>query len=176
MSIESKRSGRLDEPAPFQRGEGSQLEPAPFQRGEGSKHWTDDQLIAHLYGVGPQDGHLECCAECRSRVSAMEIRRQSAVAESAEVAPERLAAQRRRVRAVLARSLHWWQAASLRRWVPAGTAAIALGGSLFYYNEQQQRHVRDNAISDAQLAQDVSLLAETPEAPPTAPLQALFVQ
>ena len=50
-----------------------------------SGHWTDDQLIAHLYGVGPDDGHLHDCRDCQSRLSVIEGR-QKALRSSEEVA------------------------------------------------------------------------------------------
>lgn len=31
------------------------------------RHWSDDDLVAHLYGLGPEDGHLEECAACGAR-------------------------------------------------------------------------------------------------------------
>ncbi len=48
-----------------------------------SRHWTEDELVAHLYGVGPTDGHLEVCNECSSRVHAMEETRVASELSSA---------------------------------------------------------------------------------------------
>ena len=36
-----------------------------------SEHWDDDALIRRLYGIGPQDGHLDECLECAQRWEAM---------------------------------------------------------------------------------------------------------
>lgn len=144
-------------------------EPAP--------HLSDDDLIAHLYGVGQNDGHLSHCEKCQARFAALKSRQQHVLSDVEEVSPERLATQRRRFYSALARPAHWWQAISVRRWAPGGAAAFALVASLFYYGDQQHlRTVRDNAISDAQLAQDVSNLSDTVEAAPTAPLQDLFIE
>jgi hypothetical protein len=141
-----------------------------------SQHWTDDQLIAHLYGVGPEDGHLHNCDECQSRLSAMELRRMHIGADAEEVSPAYLVAQRRRIYTALSARESWWARVAVRRWVPAGAAALALAASVFYYSEQRRRHEHQTAISDAQLAQEVSELSEGPEVSPTAPLKALFVE
>jgi len=138
-----------------------------------SGHWTDDQLIAHLYGVGPDDGHLHECRDCLSRLSVIEGC-QEALRSSEEVSFELLAAQRRRIYAKLTRPAHWWSGFHLGRWASAGAALFVLGGGVLYYEEQQRQQTANNMLSDAQLAQDVSRMSENSEAQPTAPLQALF--
>ncbi|HLH03334.1 MAG TPA: hypothetical protein VKX25_11220 [Bryobacteraceae bacterium] len=160
---ERKLSGRLDDAA-------------ALQREKTSGHWTDEQLIAHLYGVGPEDGHLSACAECRSRLSAMETRREQVAAGAEEVPSEYLIAQRRRIYAALSERGNVWSRWNLRRWAPASAAALALAASLFFYGEQRRAQEHQNAISDAQLAQEVSQLAQGSEAPQTAPLEGLFVE
>ncbi len=138
-----------------------------------SGHWTDDQIIAHLYGVGPDDGHLYLCRECQWRFSVIEGR-QKALRSSEEVSFELLTAQRRQIYAKLTRLARWWSGYQLRRWASAGAALFVLGGSVLYYEEHQQQQVANNMLSDVQLAQDVSNMSENSEAQPTAPLQALF--
>jgi len=44
-------------------------------------HWTGDELVAHLYGVGLDDGHERNCAECRARIAAMRARREETSSE-----------------------------------------------------------------------------------------------
>jgi hypothetical protein len=61
----------------------------------------------------------------------------------------------------------------LRRWVSAAATVLVLGGSVFFY-EQRQARVTENHVTDAELAQDVSLMSLDSEPPATAPLQALF--
>ncbi len=138
-----------------------------------SGHWTDAQIIAHVYGVGPGDGHLDGCRECQSRLSVIEARRQ-ALRSAEEVSFDLLAAQRRQIYAKLTKPAHWWSGFQLRRWASAAAAVLLLGGSALYYEEHQNRQAANNMLSDAQLAQDVSRMSENPEAQPTAPLQALF--
>jgi hypothetical protein len=62
-----------------------------------TKHWDDDDLIRHLYGVGPAGGHLEDCAECAGRWQALLTARQG-VLEPPSVSEELLAAQLRAIR------------------------------------------------------------------------------
>jgi hypothetical protein len=58
------------------------------------KHWNDDELIGRLYGVGPEDGHLEECRDCAGRWrQLLAVRR--CVLEAPEPSQEFLAAQRR---------------------------------------------------------------------------------
>ncbi len=138
-----------------------------------SRHWTDDQLITHLYGVGPEDGHVAGCLECASRLSSLQ-NRQEVLRSGEEPSHELLAAQRRRIYAKLTQPAPWWSAHHLRRWASAGAAALVLGGGVLYYEEYRQQQDRNHMISDDQLAQDVSDLSGNSEAQPTAPLQALF--
>lgn len=32
-----------------------------------SRHWTDEDFLNRLYEIGPEDGHLDSCGECRAR-------------------------------------------------------------------------------------------------------------
>jgi hypothetical protein len=43
-----------------------------------------------------------------------------------------------------------------------------------FYEQKHQRDLANDRVSDAQLAQDVSRMAQDSEPQPTAPLQALF--
>jgi hypothetical protein len=142
-----------------------------------SGHWTDEQLVEHIYGVGPQDGHLESCLECQGRLAAFRQHRQ-AVERSAGgdgVTFDFLAAQRRNIYARLTAPTLWWSRLGMRRWATAAAAAVALtGGIVVYENSQQQSLEAHNNISDAQLAQEISQIASDSEPQPIAPLQALF--
>ena len=142
-----------------------------------SGHWTDDQLIAYLYGVGPEDGHVSRCAECQARMADMQATRntiEQQPSSAQEVSSDFLAAQRRQIYAKLTATSHWWSSLAMRRWASAAAACAVLGGSLLYFEQSQQAHVSSSHLSDAQLAQDVSNLSDSSEASPTAPLQALF--
>ncbi len=140
-----------------------------------SGHWTDEELVAHLYGVGPENGHLDSCEACGVRLGEMQARRSSLEAVQADEGDAfSLAAQRRAIYAKLEQAVRWWSFVAVRRWASAGVAALMLGGTVLYYQEHERQQARDAMLSDAQLAQDVSTLADNPEGLPTAPVQALF--
>lgn len=138
-----------------------------------SEHWTDDQLIDHLYGVGPGDGHLTGCADCQARFAAIETRRRELRSDDS-VSDGFLAAQRRAIYARLDQPRRWWQALPLGRFAAAAALFIVLTGTVTLY----QRHQREvaEARADAQLAQDVSQMSFESEPPATAPLKGLFVE
>jgi hypothetical protein len=60
------------------------------------RHWTEDELIESVYGIGPADGHLDTCAACRSRRDLME-QRKSELGGEPHVSTAFLASQRRAV-------------------------------------------------------------------------------
>jgi hypothetical protein len=141
-----------------------------------SGHWTDEQLIASLYDVGPENGHLSECADCRQRLSLLKANRQALQREAAsidEVDFAFLAAQRRRIYARLEEPVRLWWRLPVRRWVSAAATVVALGSGLVVF-EQYRQELAQNKISDAQLALEVSRMSQDLEAQPVAPLQGLF--
>src|SRR6185437_8328024 len=103
-----------------------------------SGHWTDDQLIAYLYGIGPNDHHLSSCQECQSRVSQLQERQEELRSEDVDI--KLLAAQRRRIYARLTAPDHWSARWQVRRWASVAAIAVVLGGGgLFYEKYEQQR-------------------------------------
>ena len=138
-----------------------------------SGHWTDDQLVAHLYGVGPGDNHLLACSACQGRLSDMRSYRDG-VEQTPIVSTEFLAAQRRQIYAKIAQSERWWSGMRMRRIASATATLLVLGGGLMVYEEHHQQDVMHESVSDAQLAAQVSSMAQDSEPGPTAPLQALF--
>ena len=142
-----------------------------------SGHWTDEQLIEHLYGVGPENGHLDECGECRGRLAAMQVARKAVEADSSpaeEVPFEVLAAQRRSIYARIERLPRWEIGVQIRRWAAAGAMIALLGGGALMYERAHDQQALQNRITDAQLAQQVSQIASDPEPGATGPLQALF--
>jgi hypothetical protein len=138
-------------------------------------HPADEQLIAHLYGVGPDDGHVDSCTECQARLLKMRLHREGVEQNSiwSGTSSDFLAAQRRKIYEKISQPVFWWSHLGLRRWAPAAAGLLVLAGGLLLFEEHRAPSVPDN-ISDAQLAQDVSRMAEDAEPPATAPLQALF--
>ena len=148
-----------------------------------SDHWTDEQLIAELYGVGPENDHLPHCRECSHRLAAMQASRNSVDRRhktDEDVDFEFLAAQRRRIYARLDAPENWWSGLALRRWASAAAAVLVLGIGFAAFQEAHrfpttaQRERQLATLSDEQLAQAVSQIAEDSEPQPAAPLQALF--
>lgn len=147
-----------------------------------SGHWTDEQLIQHLYGVGPEDGHINDCGICRERLLAMEEARRAVETESYPADEPRfevLAAQRRSIYSRIENQpggADFSLPRLVRRWAAAGAMVLLLGGGAVLYKQNRQHQIVQNKLSDAQLAQEVSQLAQNYEPSATAPLQGLFDQ
>jgi anti-sigma factor RsiW len=139
-----------------------------------ARHWTEEELIAHLYGVGPDEGHLDGCTECAARLNRMQRERRAHEAQhnpQDEVSFEFLAAQRRQIYNRLSRPA----SSLLRRLAPAIAASLVLaGGLLFIQTQHQQEGPVQVKASDTQLVEDVGWMATNSEPAPTAPLRALF--
>jgi hypothetical protein len=144
-----------------------------------SGHWTDDELIEHLYGVGPNNGHLNVCRECQARLSAAKTGRRMFEADLAAldgetVSHDFLTAQRRRIYAKLSQPANRWTGISVGRWAPAAATLLVVAGSLLVYDQKSRHKAVDRRVSDVQLARDVSCMAADSEPRSTAPLRALF--
>jgi hypothetical protein len=141
-----------------------------------SGHWTDEQIVDHIYGVGPGDGHIDSCRVCSGRFLAFQERRLAldTVAPPVEtLSSDFVAAQRRAIYAKISEPRSFFP---LRRLASAAATVIVLAGGFMFY---QERHARDEAraqVTDAQLAQEVSQMAFDGEPQSTAPLKALFVE
>lgn len=137
------------------------------------RHWTDDEFIARLYELGPQDGHLEECPECAARWGQLLARREELRAPL-PLDEALLSRQRRAVYEAV-------QNAPARRWVPYGLAAAAslaalavaltvnrLAGPPGPVAETPQ------TISDSELLADVYSLVQSPEPAALEPVRSLF--
>src|SRR5271154_1481571 len=101
-----------------------------------TQHWMDEQLIAHLYGVGPEDGHLTECAACRLRAMEMQASRQSFEAlrgADAEVTFEFLARQRRAIYAGLGKKRSLF---GMRRWASSVAMLAVAAGAIIVIEER----------------------------------------
>jgi anti-sigma factor RsiW len=142
-----------------------------------SAHWTDEQLIADSYGVGPADGHLAVCAECRARGAALlsaRNTRERLVPVADEVSTDFLAAQRRSIYARLAQPAR----TGFRRLASAAAALLVIGAGVLTYQEQHHPTATPPAaqphISDAQLVNEVAAMGQDTEPAPVAPIEELF--
>ncbi|HEY1947679.1 MAG TPA: hypothetical protein VGG97_11770 [Bryobacteraceae bacterium] len=140
-------------------------------------HWSDAQLIEHLYGVGPEGIHIDHCQDCQKRLLEMQAHRRSveldSLAEEA-VSHDFLMAQRRGIYAKLERPEPWFSGSAMKRWASTAIALFVLSGGVLLYEQKHRELITADHVSDVQLARDVSQMAQDPEAEPTAPLQALF--
>ena len=143
-----------------------------------AKHWTEEELLAHLYGIGPDDDHIRHCADCAFRLESMQARRRAYEArysDGDEVGFEFLAAQRRRIYERISSERSERGRRFVRRFAPALAASLVVAGGLMFY-EQQRRSETVVKCSDTQLVEDVGQMAMNPEPAPVAPLRALFVE
>jgi hypothetical protein len=139
-----------------------------------AKHWTEEELVAHLYGIGPEDGHISKCAECSERLQTMQSARsqcESLYNDADQVSFDFLAAQRRRIYERISQPRGRER---MRRFAPALAASLVLAGGLFLYDQQHDQSAVLVKPSDNQLVEDVGRVAMNPEPAPVAPLRALF--
>lgn len=137
------------------------------------RHWTNEELLNHLYGVDPEDGHTAECPECRGRIAGME-RRRAARQEEPWVPEEFLRAQResiaRRVGEANTRQGAWWQAPA---WA-ALMAAIALVLSWPQPPREKLTAGRLTSGSDAGMYLEIYQTISTEEPRALAPMHNLF--
>jgi anti-sigma factor RsiW len=154
-----------------------------------SSHWTDDQLIAYLYGIlsgGEQDSghsHLDGCEECRCRLEAMQAVRSSLEREhvvETDLHPDLLAMQRRSIYASIDRNPgRIWQF-RLRHWAVSACCFVVVTTGAWIWqhpSDLKQRgmlELQTARVTDEQLVEDASEVAERAEPKAAAPLQALF--
>jgi hypothetical protein len=145
-----------------------------------SRHLSNDELLERMY-LGESGPHLEECAECASRLQALEQRRtevgSAAVAAESGISGEVLAAQRRAFYARLDQpvSVH-------ARWAPAALAAVFLlvMGVFLVRPHPQYHQVRppDPVVaadsSNEKLFSDLYSMEQSLEPQAAAPIHALF--
>ena len=133
-------------------------------------HWSEQDFIDHVYGLGPDDGHLGACGECRARAQLTRARRE-AVTRPPEVSQEFLAEQRRQIHRRLDE-----HHSNVFRLAPALGAVLLLLLGFFFLYRPATRHVTPAPVStsDAQLFSDIYALEQTSEPHVAKPMRALF--
>ena len=136
------------------------------------RHWTDDDLISSMYGIGPQRDHLDECAECRERWKAFQSRRTEITVEP-DVSAEFLAAQRRTIYQRIDRGPQ-----RMRRLAPVFVAMLALLIALIVYRPQASETspstTRLMSSSDDQLTTDIYSMEQSAEPRAAKAMHALF--
>jgi len=146
-------------------------------------HWTEEELLAHLYGVGPQDGHELKCKQCQSRLSDIEISRvqnELLYEQGSEVGAEFFAAQRRSIYARIGEPKTGF---AVRRWVPGLAILGTICAGLVLFEPRSVHHSTQAAyrqavtrVSDTALVEDVGFIAMQQEPDPAAPIKELFAE
>ena len=133
------------------------------------KHWSDEQLVAHLHGVGPEDGHLEECPLCAGRWETILLRHKSLRPAGIEVSEDYLAAQRRAIGARLGEKRHYWP----KVLVPV-LATLLLTTIVIVYRPVPATVPVVEKVSDSQLFDDVFRRVSGTEPTAMGPIRSLF--
>ncbi len=143
-----------------------------------AKHWSENDFLLAVYGVGPEDGHLEACPACRAEFERHQRLRRETVA-NAEVPADFLVEQRRRIDSRIERPAQGW----MFRWSPA-LGATAMAVALFIWQVPVREKVAApagpiaqtaaNSKSDAQLFAEIYQTASDWEPGSVTPVKALF--
>ena len=132
-----------------------------------ARHWRDDELVGHLYGVGPDDGHLEQCEECAGRWRDLQRERQRLLSPL-PIAEESLARQRQAIHRRMEQSGRRWHWLPL---LPATAAVVALAVVLY---RPVAAPAPDTGPADAELLADVYSLVQSDEPRAVESMHGLF--
>ncbi|MBK9167333.1 MAG: hypothetical protein IPM24_07685 [Bryobacterales bacterium] len=132
-------------------------------------HWNQDELIAWLYGVGPEDGHLDSCGECRAKAERLQSRMTEARMAEPDVHPAFLARQRRSVLDRIAGG-----APSPARWLATAAVAAMLLMAVALQSPSPQPEALTASSADTELFEDVFNTVAWAEPEAVAPLYGLF--
>jgi hypothetical protein len=135
------------------------------------KHYSDDELVSRLFGVGREDGHLDVCPECARRWESIRFRYEGRRITCGDVQEARLAAQRNAIRGRIqkrSRNLRMILAPSL------ATLAIVLLMALIVYKPTKPEQPVLNAISEDAVLEEVYQMSISTELEAVGPVQSLF--
>lgn len=144
-------------------------------------HPNDEELLGFIYGLEPSNEHVVHCSECRLRIADMQDRRRTMDRMSGEHVDANLhllAEQRRALQARIEAETSVWF--PIRRWAPVALMLLLLTGGgvavLERGHSPMAEHVQagQRVISDDELAQQVSQIANDPEPSAAAPIEGLF--
>ena len=134
-----------------------------------ARHWTEDEFINRVYGVGGGDeSHLHACGECRERWNQVEQRRSLITAEP-EVSHEFLAAQRRAIYGRLDQ-----RPARKFQWASALAATLMLLVGLLFFKPGQTPKTQPLTHSDDAVFTEVYSLEQSSEPVASKTMQVLF--
>lgn len=133
------------------------------------RHWTDEELIARLYDVRPEDDHLANCVSCAQRLNAIRGRYESMHTSQIDVSPDFLAAQRRAIHARTREERRFLP----RVLVPVTVALLAAVIAIIYRPAPVMPPVKE-PISDSELFDDVFSRISDPLPSSAGPIRSLF--
>jgi hypothetical protein len=132
------------------------------------QHYSDDDLVALLLGLGPADTHLENCELCSERWKKFQKVHQLRRAEI-EVTADLLAAQRRAVYARVEQKPGKLRSA----WLPLPVAALLVLLIITVFRPASQKITAD-VISEDKALQDVFTVASRIDPAGLKPVKSLF--
>ena len=133
------------------------------------KHWSDEEFVARLYGVGPEDGHLDVCESCARRWEAILGRYEKLRPVGIEVSGEFLAAQTRAIHARLREKRH-----SFPRVLIPVLVTLLLAAVMIVYRPAPESPPPVKKVSDAQLFEDLFSRLSDPAPSAVGPIRSLF--
>jgi len=134
------------------------------------KHYSDDDLVTRLFGLGSEDNHLDTCELCARRWGMIRQRHEVRHAAETEVPGVLLAAQRRAIYARLEGNPRRLPS----RWVPSLAAALLLVlVMLTVFRPAAQKQAID-AISEDRALEEVFTVASRIDPAGLKPVQFLF--
>ena len=128
------------------------------------KHWSNDDVLEHLYGLKAADGHFNSCADCAARVQEAAALR-ARVTTPPDISHEFLAAQRRRIHERLEFPLRTWHP---WRWAVPFVAMLAVALSLTLWRSPARSHSEDDRFFA-----EIEAVAQNPTPRAVQPLEAL---
>jgi len=136
------------------------------------KHWTDDELIARLYGVGPDNDHLSTCRSCFQRWESIRLKQEQLRAAETEVPTELLDSHRRAIRIRLGSP----PKASRLRWVvvPSLAAGALLLAALVVFNPSAPKPPGTESLSEDTIIEDVFRMSQSSEPAAVEPVKSIF--
>lgn len=138
-----------------------------------ARHWTGEEMVDHLYGVGPEDGHELECEECQERIAVLRARREMSL--ETEAAPVDFL---RRQRVTIAERLEARRAAMEAWWRTPVWAAVMTAVALVLLAPQPPGETTLasgwNHTQDAGMYLDIYQTISSEEPRALAPMHALF--
>lgn len=132
-------------------------------------HWSSEELVARLYGVGPNDSHFESCEECRTTWEKVLQKRKSFLSREVVVSDAVLAAQRRAITDRI-KTKHRFV---LKFLLPSVAAVVVLLAALLVFHPTQKVEP-EGPLSDRQFFEDVYSMVSSPEPRALGPVRSLF--